>query len=177
MKPCSIWLAVLGRHADNRDELPNIAWRILRRFEEFHDGPDASVPNAIRAQSVHPVDDRVIHRIVKTLQTGIEQNLLRAVVDANSSLEPLKSGFRHSAFLDDQRCDMPTQLGFRSFPKLARVGAIQSNRPIRVVADRWSPNVRTPQTTKVAACPYPLSDRFVFRQIRQEADKYGPDKV
>ena len=101
MKPCSIWLAVLGRHSDNRNELPNIAWRIPRRFEELHDGPDARVRDAIGTHRVHPIDDHVIHRIVKTVQTGIEQNPLRAVIYTNVSLELRKGAFRHSAFLDD----------------------------------------------------------------------------
>ena len=101
MKPGSIWLAVLGRHADNRNELPNIAWRIPRRFEELHGGPDASVPDAIGAHRVHPIDDRVIHGIVKPMQTGIEQNPLRTILDTNVSLELRKSCFRHSAFLGD----------------------------------------------------------------------------
>ena len=101
MKPCSIWLAVLGRHSDNRNELPNIAWRIPRRFAEVHDGPDAGVPDAIGAHRVHPIDDRVIHRIVKTLHAGIEQNPLRTVLDANVSLDLRERCFLYSAFLDD----------------------------------------------------------------------------
>ena len=102
MKPCRIWLAVLGRHADNRNELPNIAWRIPRRFAEVHDGPDAGVPDAIGAHRVHPIDDRVIHRIVNwTVHAEIEQNPLRTVLDANFSLELPKRCRAHSAVLDD----------------------------------------------------------------------------